>query len=298
MIFALLFGLLISSGPASPAAVADSGLLPPDGFLKAWARSENPRAFTAADLYGHIDGGAELFFEFGFEQLTVQRYKRASTGAAASKTEEGFEIELYRMTDTVAAAGIYLMNCGQETPDASFRERHTVNRHQLRFRRDRYYVVLNNLEGGEQLRTVLLDAGRFVASKLPADKPLAIESALPPEGMVKGSLRLLRGPVGMQVIYSLGEGDILQLRRSLTAASADYQDAAGKRMLIRVEYPDERSAADAWAHLQGHLDGYLKVLEKKDRGMVFQDFSKEFGVIRLAGRLLTITVHLAARPIL
>ncbi len=42
-------------------------------------------------------------------------------------------VEIYRMADPVAATGIYLMKCGKETRDASFTERHTVNRHQLMF---------------------------------------------------------------------------------------------------------------------------------------------------------------------
>ena len=151
---------------ALPAIFPDTALLPPDGFLKAWKKAENPRVFTASDLYGHIDGGAEIFLEFGFEQLTVQPYSPIAAGAAKTTADE-FKIEIYRMADPIAATGIYLMNCGKESQDPSFQERHSLNQFQLIFKRDRYYVIVNNSEGNEKLRLDMLEFGRFIAGRLP-----------------------------------------------------------------------------------------------------------------------------------
>ncbi|HPB73006.1 MAG TPA: hypothetical protein PLX71_08505, partial [Phycicoccus sp.] len=75
--------------------------------------------YGPGDLYNYIDGGAELFLEFGFEACTVQQYKRGADEAV---------MEVYRMDDPVAARGIYLMKCGVEKPDPAFKERHTADK--------------------------------------------------------------------------------------------------------------------------------------------------------------------------
>lgn len=293
----LAFWLLLSGMTgAAPAGRLDTGLLPPDGFLKIWKKSETARVFTASDLYGFIDGGAELFLEFGFEQLTVQPYTPNFQPGAANAATDEFQVEIYRMSDPVAATGIYLMKCGRETAHPSFAERHTLNQYQLVFKRDRYYIVINNSDGNEKLRSGMLEFGRHIAKSLPADPPLKLDAVLPSKGLDKASIRLIRGPYALQSVYTLGNGDILQLGRALTAVAGNYQDAGGKYSLIITDYPSEPAAHKAFLNLRNNLDTYLKVQEKTDNRLVFLDYSREFGVVSLTGKRLTIRVHLARKP--
>lgn len=293
----LLYCFLCLGAPGVlPVLSPDLALLPPDGFLQTWRRSERVRLFASADLYGYIDGGAELFLEFGFEQLTVQPYTPDFRAPGKPGLKGELQVEIYRMTDPVAAAGVYLMKCGKESPDPSFRERHTINQYQLLLKRDRYLVIVNNVEGDEAIRPGMLEFGRFIASQLPAGKPLVLDESLPKEGMVKDSFRLIRGPYGLQSLYTLGEGDILQLRRSLTAVSARYEDAGGKRTIILVDYPSEQAASGAFLHIQRNLDSYLRVEVKTERRLTFKDYAGEYGVISLSGKRLTVAVHLSKKP--
>jgi hypothetical protein len=294
MILTLFFWLLAGGAAPLPAAAAGADLLPPDGFLQTWKRSSGSRIFTSSDLYGYIDGGAEIFLELGFAQLSVQPYKPAA-GSAASAEDE-FKVEIYRMTDPVAAAGIYLLNCGKEAPDPSLPVRHTLNRYQLIFKRERYYVIVNNSEGNEKLRPAMLEFARYVAARLPAEVPVKIDEILPRQGLVKNSVRLFRGPYGLQSIYTLGHGDILQQGRKLTGVSGNYQEAGVRYTLVLVDYPDEQTAQKAYANVGTNLDSYLKVQEKNARRLVFRDFNNEFGAISVAGKRLTIQLHLSQKP--
>jgi hypothetical protein len=296
--FLLLWVLLLGAGSGTPAALADAALLPPDGFLQIWKKSDKPRLFSTGDLYGYIDGGAEMFLEFGFEQLTVQRYKPDAQPGAAKNAADEFTVEIYRMADPVAATGMYLMNCGREAPDASFTERHTLNQFQLLFRRNRYYVMVNNAEGNEKLRAAMLEFGRYVASRMPAGVPEKLPEALPAKGLDKSSVRLIRGPYALQSVFTLGNGDILQLGRKLTAVSGNYQDAAGNYSLILADYPNAPAAQKAFLNVQNNLDTYLKIQEKNERRLIFKDFKNEYGTVSVAGPRLTIQVHLAKKPAL
>lgn len=294
MIPALCLLLLIGGAGSLPAPAAGPELLPPDGFLQVWKRSGNMRAFTSSDLYGYIDGGAEIFLEFGFEQLIVQPYAPA---AGAGKTADEFKVEIYRMADAVAATGIYLMNCGKEAPDPTLQVRHTLNQFQLIFKRDRYYVIINNSEGNEKLRPAMLEFARYVAARLPAEIPVRTDEILPQKGLVKNSVRLFRGPYGLQSVYTLGSGDILQLGRKLTGVAGSYQEPGAKFTLVLVDYPTEEAAQSAFANVVKNLDTYLKIQEKSSRRLVFLDFNREFGVISVTGKRITVQVHLAQKPL-
>jgi hypothetical protein len=266
-----------------PTAAAAQTVVPADNAVAGWKKSAPARTFAQADLYGYIDGGAELFLEFGFEELVVQKYRNGAGEMA---------VEAYRMTDPVAAAGIYLMKAGRETPDPAFKERHTANKYQLMFERNRYYVVINNLAGKDSLRPAVLQFASAVAAALPPAAPVPYLALLPRPGLVPDSARLVRGAYGLQAIFTLGEGDILQQRRTITAVAGDYRTPAGSYSLILVDYPDPAAARGALAHLQGNLDQYLKVVSRNDAGFVFQDYKKKFGVVRLTGRRLEIRVGL------
>ena len=175
--------------------------------------------FTSADLYGHINGGAEAFLEIGFDQLTVQKYRDGANE---------FTVEIYRMSDATAARGIYLARCGKETPDPSLKERHTASRQQILLQRDRYYLLVNNTAGGAGNAPKLAKAAQAVASKLPADRPVAGARRLcRRRGSSRARPRVFRGPVSLQTLYTFGDGDILQLNGTLTAAAGDYMDARG-----------------------------------------------------------------------
>ncbi len=57
----------LAGGRGPPAPSANPGLIPPDGAAPGWTRAGTQRVYGPGELYNYIDGGAELFLEFGFE---------------------------------------------------------------------------------------------------------------------------------------------------------------------------------------------------------------------------------------
>lgn len=272
--------------PPQARAAGDGALMPGEALVPGWKPSEKSRVFAKADLYGYIDGGAELFLEFGFDQLTVQKYRNGANEMA---------VEIYRMADPVAASGIYLMKCGKEARHPALKERHTVNRHQLMFVRNRYWVTVNNLSGAEGMTPALLKFAGAVASRMPADR-IPATPGLPAAGQVPGSVRLVRGPFGLQSIFTLGDGDILQLGGKVTGSAANYKDGSGAYTLIVVPYPTPAAAKAALAHVQRNLDKYLKPVSSGPARLVFQDYEKKYGAVSVTGPRLEVRLHLAQAP--
>lgn len=269
---------------AQQTATSDAPLLPPDGFAPGWKKSGAQRVFASADLYGHINGGAEIFLELGFERLTVQRYEGAA-GALA--------IELYRMSDVTAARGAYLAKRGKESRDPALAERHTANQYQLLVQRERFLLLVNNLAGGGATVSVMVKAANAVTRRLPADMPAKALEWLPRAGLVDGSERILRGPYGLQGVFTLGEGDMLRLGGRLTAVSGDYVGTpAGPYTLIVAAYPTASAATAAFEHIRTHLDPLLKPVGTQAARLVFRDYQGKYGTVTVSGARLEIAVRL------
>jgi hypothetical protein len=267
LFFSLLFLLLPLS--AASQSHPDLPLMPPSGIVQGWARGESPLFFAGSNLYGHIDGGAELFLEFGFEELTVQYYGNGN---------EEIAIELYRMKDIEAAWGIYLMKCGKEIQDPSFHCRHTLSQFQLLGVQDRYYFQANNLEGKENGRKVMLALARELSSRLPEGKSWEIPAWFEQGGLLKDSLRIIRGPFALEPLYTLGEGDLLQLKHQNIALAGRFQDSQEKTSLkIIASYPDEKETSAAFHYFRAHLDPSISVIREDENEFIFKDYEGKFG---------------------
>jgi hypothetical protein len=283
---------LILALAARAFASGDISLFPSAGSLGGWNPEGPARVFTGSGLYGHIDGGAEIFFEFGFEELTVQRY----TSGRGS-----IDVEIYRMSDPTAALGIYLLRCGNRCEEPAthrgFPTYTSWGRTQFMAAQDRFLVIITADTGDRQTTAALSAFASDVARRLPQSQAPNPGDRLPP-GWVAGSLRVIRGPLALQAIITLGEGDVLQLRGTLTAVAADYPTAPGQAActLILVDYPDKGAANSAFAHLRGSFDPEIKFLAGDKGSFVFRDYAGKFGWVGAMDRRLTLRLNLQSEP--
>jgi len=291
----LVVSVLACSGRGTAPSVPENGqrggagrALPGDDEVVGWRRAEPERRYSGSGLYGHIDGGAELFLELGFEEVRVQSYRRG---------EDELTVEFYRMRDEIAAVGAYLANQGEPRRDATFAERLRIGSRQLVFQKGRYYVLITNYAGKRELAPAMLEFAHAVAAKLPRGAAVALLDLLPAKDRVAGSQRLIRGRTGLEAIVTLGAGDILLLGGKVTAVAASYRGAGGStytRILVLYAAPPDARAA--FRNLIANLDSYLEVADKTDTRLVFRDFAGKWGEAAVRNRRLDIRVRLDARP--
>lgn len=271
-----------------PLSLRAGTTLPADGFLPGWRISDEVQNFTREDLYGHINGGAELFLEFGFDKLTVSNY-----------TDGNHEIafELYRMESPESALGIYLMKCGKENPDSSIFARNTVNRFQALAVSNNFFIQVNNFGGKDTLRSVMFALLNTFINELPAPPEIHLFDRLPKDNIISGSELIIRGPYGMQTIYTFGPKEILGLNGVHYAVLADYVDSNGASFTwIKIDYLEKTTARNVFENIQKNLDSYLKPIRIEEKTFVFSDYKNEFAEIELNRQFLSIKIHLKSIP--
>jgi hypothetical protein len=289
VVFSILFlGFSILGAKEIPAGAL---VLPGDGFFPGWQTSGKASVFLQTDLFNHIDGGADIFLEFGFERVTVQRYRNDKAEIA---------LEVYEMQSPDAALGVYLMKCGQESPLPEIPARNSSETAQFTMLKGRYFILVNNLDGEPGSVPAMKVLVKGVLKTIPEEKAaLASMDVLPREKRIPGSERLVRGPVALQPYYTFGEGDILRLGGRIYGALANFREPGGQvsNRLI-VTYLGGKEALAVFRGLQENLDPYLKILETRGEAFLFVDFKERYGVVRLAGATIDLCFNLPARPAL
>ncbi|MEJ2545670.1 MAG: hypothetical protein P8Y99_16525 [Calditrichaceae bacterium] len=269
-------------------AICGSITLPENNFIKDWHKSDYQLTFYKNDLYGYIDGGAELFLEFGFDSLLVQDY---------SNGEADLSLEVYCMENPEAALGIYLMKCGQEASSEAIQARNSTNKYQALVVKSNLYIQLNNFKGNDVAYEVMPAMLNHLLSTIPDSKSIELLSILPDNNKIQDSEKIIRGQYALQPIYTFGEGDILQLEGKKFGVVANYRsENEGEYAQIIIPYLDNDNAQKVLKNLIDNLDPYLRIVEENNNGFVFEDYQKKFGQVKIESNRLIIKIHLVSKP--
>ena len=177
---------------------ANATLHPPlmravDG-IPGWKRTGAPERFNKEGLYGYIDGGAEIVLQYGFRELTVFKFKPAAAPAA----EKELVLEIYLMNSAQAAFGIYSTKLeGEEEGRPGIKVDHWISLGQANLVKDQFMINILAPECTDR------EIGEFAAAlepKIPGRgtaRPKGMRW-LPPDGMVPGSGRYIKGALAAQ----------------------------------------------------------------------------------------------------
>ncbi len=170
--------------------------------LPGWHMEEKAELFLPETLYEHIDGAAENFLNYDFEQLAVQNYSREQKSLSAEiyfhgKPENAFGI----YSSEKPLAGNYFTIGGQ-----AYAEEGVLN-----FICDAYYVKLNGFGLGPQDGDILPSLARQIAAAIGGSNALPkILDAFPTAGKQANSERfILNNFLGHDFLHSAYAADYL-----------------------------------------------------------------------------------------
>ncbi len=247
---------LMTGADAGGQAVGEGALslLPASGEVNGWAREEAPQVFRGDGLYKYMDGGAEIYLEYGFDRLEVQEYRNASGRSIV--------LEVFEMSRDTGAFGMYTFKTASRGKSMDLGREGQLTDYYLNFWSGRMLVTVTGQEPDEETLAGVEALGRSVAARMPkaGNRPRALE-ALPQEGMVPWSLRYLVGPIGLRNFGDFAAEDFSGWQECIRAEYAEGQ------CLYLFLFGGNEDAAKA-------LDGFGTVLRKSGR---FSDFGSGEG---------------------
>ncbi len=262
-------GVLLSSA-LSPAAEQKElkSLLPPEEEVSPWAYAGEPLTYDAETLFNFIDGGAEVYLEYGFVEVISQEYARG---------EDSVITTVYEMKEPVGAFGVFSYNRSPRKSPLSLGDGGFKGGFQAAFWQERYYVVVESFSSSEQMEQALLSFGSKISDRIGkhASQPAALRR-LPGNRLVPGSEKLLKGRLAVRSLFFLTEADVFQLGEEDLVLYGEYEGAGGKAKLFLVIYEKaektsqvasrlEKAFSSAKGYRSLSQDGPQSLCRKEDR---------------------------------
>jgi hypothetical protein len=249
--FLLALGIVVLTAPgAGPVAFASAGdlkaYLPSAHDLQGWAPSGEPQHYAGSDLYTYIDGGAEIYQEYGFKQVLAQDYKNA---AGRSLT-----LEIYEMKSPEAAYGAFTFKASGKGRAVTIGQAAELEDYYLNaWKGPIVFTVIGFDDSAESLAGIQAVA-QAADRKIPASgsRP-ALMDRLPGAWARSPRLKYVTGVLGLFNIDAFFKGDVF---KSKAGAAAEMD---GDWLFI-FQYTDEAECRLRLAEVQKTLasDASLK----------------------------------------
>lgn len=241
---AALLALVLICAAAAAAVCREGPLrayLPGEASVSGWARDGEPQEYEGENLYAYIDGGADIYQEYGFTRVVVQDYKSAA-GKSAS-------LEIFEMSAPASAFGMFSFKRSGSGKAARLGSGAELESYYLNFWKGRFLVTLTGFDDSRETVDGLLAIGAAVDAKLPGgggEPPLV--GALPADGLRPGSVKYLMGLVGLNNIYPFHAARGLAFK----AAVRGLYDSG--ETLIVLDYGTAEARRAAWLELRSELE--------------------------------------------
>ena len=165
--------------------------LPNRGEAGNWIREGEPQHFEGEALYEYIDGGAEIYHEYGFKRVTVQDF--------VNRTGKSVSVEVFEMTNSESAYGIFTFKTHKAGRKVSIGADAQLADYYLNFWKGNILVTLTGFDETSETRDGLLLLAQVIDTKLDlSGKRPWIVSYLPRENFMSQSVKYFKGILGLR----------------------------------------------------------------------------------------------------
>jgi len=254
----ILLGILAVTGCARPAEPTPADLFPRSGEVPGWRPSGETQTYTRENLFDYMDGEAEMYFVYGFEEMRMQEYVGEEEGLV--------RVEIYRVDTDENAYGLFTFYRAGQFLDVG-NEGDLASGGRLCFWKDRHFVCVFSVTKVEE--ATLQAFTQLVAGELPAGgTPPELVSRLPREKLVPRSEKFFHEKLALDNIIWTVKENVLNVSAETDAVAATYDYGGAKLRLLIVAYPEAEAAAGALRALNAASSETLSAAEQRDRYIV------------------------------
>jgi hypothetical protein len=210
--------------------------------MNGWQRQE-VKVFGPDNLFEYIDGGAELYVSYGFQNLLACKYLKQG--------QPDIAVDIFDMGNSYNAFGVF--SHGRETNDKSIGQDSEYGGGLLTFWKGNFYVSILSFPENRDSRKTVLEMGRSIAAaiKQKGAYPPMLEF-LPPGGLAAESVRYFRHYIWINSHYFISTENILLFDENTEAVLAKYRPGEGVYFVLLVSYSEEEKSGKAFTHFMKH----------------------------------------------
>lgn len=242
-------------------------LLPAPAEFKGWLAESSAQVFEGEDLFIYINGGAEIYFEYGFRRVLVQDY---SDGLGRR-----LSLEIFEMESSEAAYGIFSFKRSASGKAIDLGDETQVADYYLNLWEDSFLVTITGMNDDTKTKEGLLELARLIADKIEGGQPRpALLGLYPEKGLLPQTIKFFRGHLGLFNSYPFFRTDVFAAPR---AARADYQ--TGESVYL-FEYANEGACRDGWKRVKAAFQESERYPHSRDEDAFFLAVDRQGKSIR------------------
>ena len=263
-------------------------MLPPGSKMSEWQKGEPGHTYKQNQLYEYINGGADIYLEYGFVQVITQEYYH---------NDESLVVDIYEMTDPKAAYGIYSIHREPKMSVLQVGDEGLQFEYQTSFWQDHYYINLMGYKSDRITQNVLAEFAKKISRKISVHaKPPELISALPLTGLVDRSACYIKGMLGLNRRFYISGENLLALDGTTAeAVSGSYQSSQGEGQMLIVQYSQIEQAKTKEAELAAVLAEKYQAVNPTEN-LLYQDDKGQFYAAKARGNKLYIIFKANSQP--
>jgi len=253
--------------------------LPESGVIDGWERERALHSYMGEDLFLYINGGAEIYHEYGFKQVVVQDYKNAN--------ERSLSVEIYEMINPAAAYGIYSFKKSPEGVPLDITAEGRLEGYYLNFWKGHYLVTITGFDEEDETVEGIKTIAETIANNIPAAEDVQkprLANMLPQKDLAPGSEKYFKGSLGLFNSYPFSRQDIFNIKE---AVRGEYKE--GYNIYI-IQYSDPQQSSEQFKSIEESLtqDQRYSILKSTETFFFFQDDRETLLYFSPIGRYIVI----------
>jgi len=205
--------------------------------VNGWVTVGEDHYYNPETLFDYINGGAELFISYDFEQVISRTYKKSG--------QPDITIEIFDMVKAKNAFGVFTH--AREDVYSNFGQGSQTFEGAILFWKDRYYIsIVSDVETNDSKKTLVAMAKKIDKAIKQTGMLPEILDWIPESLLVPGSVFYFHHYVWLNAFYYISDENLLNITDKTDAVLAKYGEPEKRYYLLIIQYPDNNLAGVAY----------------------------------------------------
>jgi hypothetical protein len=206
---------------------------------------------TNEELYNYINGGAELYLNYGFIKLAKRIYKLGE--------ENEIKAEIFDLGSAENAFGVF--SYSKDTVNSDIGQGAQYIGGSLIFWQDRYFVSIFTQRETPQSKEKAIQIGKKISQSIGKESSLPpVFHIMPGKSLVEGSTFFFHHHAWQNKFRYISNDNIFNINENVRALLNQYGKSENRYYLFLMEYPYSKKARKAFKKGTKH---FSKALRKK-----------------------------------